>query len=362
MCGIAGFFKTTREPFSVENDQKLHDIMTKIFDETKSRGSDASGFSYLNEYRELKTVKGPIASSDMIKEDKWLKLAGKMPQSMIMHCRAWTKGEPINNFNNHPILTAKEIALVHNGCISNDDDIKKECLIAPKGEVDTEAIPLSIHTKIYEQLDKDEQVNPVHIIKAINETAKSLYGGYACAMLNKQTPDFLYLFDHTNPIVLAYVPELDVVIFASEERFIKEGFEKHLKVAEKKNLLYKLFSFKEADKPRYAIEKIADNTIIVIGIVDKEVDGVVQPVFDIMYYDMDSNFSRTKNTSAYIPPHLNKTIIDGVVITENGVSDVVKETNYLMPKRKLTPGYTYSGGGTYHSTDDEDWRQAYGTV
>lgn len=367
MCGIAGFFKTKKETYSKEKDSKIHQILTDIFEETQSRGSDASGFSYINNYGELKTVKGPVASSDMIKEAKWLKLADELPMSLIAHCRAWTKGEPLNNFNNHPIVLNKEIALIHNGCISNDEDIKGECVLKPKGEVDSEALPLRIHTELYNQLGEDqESLDPSHIVKAINETAKDVYGGYACAMLHRRTPEFLYLFDHSNPIVLAYVPELDVVFFASTEQIMKEGFKKHFDQKETKSTLFRFFSFKEAEKPKYSIDRVADNTIIVIGFLSKlGDDGQISENFDISFWDMDANFSRVKTTPQYNARSVGQGTLVGVdgkdlVLSETGVSEAFNPEGlreYNMPKRKVQTTYSYNTNGyAGFVEEEEDWR------
>jgi hypothetical protein len=396
MCGIAGFFKVNPDDsvYTKEKDKKIHEILTKIFEDTKPRGSDASGFSWLNKFGELKTVKGPVSSDDLVKESKWKALAENLPLSLIAHCRAWTQGEPFNNFNNHPIIVNKEMALIHNGCISNDDEVKGQCITQAKGEVDSEAIPLSIQTKLFDQLGDDFRTpEPLDIVKAINETGKDIYGGYACAFLHKATPEFMYLFDHNNPVVLAYVPELDVIFFASETDIIMKAFKVFLPQEEQKTTFFKFFGFSKPKPPRYSIDRLADDTIVVMGLAQRNIlaaDGKTLGTtkkFDIDFYALDSTFGRNKtrvitpqtpavtsrSSGAHYPeedeygdPNI---IPDDIydltqamqelapVTVEEPVAELVEESKlvtYEMPKKKMYLNYSYNN----QNPDVEDWRES----
>lgn len=266
MCGIAGFF--TEDGISDTQKETVFKIMTKMFEETQSRGTDASGFSYINGHGELITVKAPIASKSMVKEAKWLRLKTPehFPNHLIAHCRAMTKGDPIKNENNHPLVVNKEIALVHNGCISNDEELRKEYSLKGKGEVDSEAIPLLIKMRIGELVKDVKDIDSIKVAKAINMAAQELSGGFACAMVNRNTPKSLYLFNHKNPIVLAYCEELKTFFFASTMGIIKDGF----------SILPNKFLHKWFQAPKFTAEDIIADTITLIK---KGDDGKVEVNF-----------------------------------------------------------------------------------
>lgn len=224
MCGIAGFFST--DELNEEQTEAVHKVATKLFVETQSRGTDASGFSYINDHSEMVTVKGPVAAENLVKDKKWTKLKDSMPQSLIMHCRSMTSGSPLDNFNNHPVVVDKEVAVIHNGTISNADAVKSAYGLneKAKGEVDSEVIPLLIKHNL-DMLAKDKGVNPLKVAKAINMSSQEFSGGFACALMNASTPNCLYLFNHTNPIVLVYSESLKTAFFASTEDIMRKAFE-----------------------------------------------------------------------------------------------------------------------------------------
>jgi hypothetical protein len=65
--------------------------------------------------------------------------------TVILHTRYYTQGHPSDNRNNHPVISPKgDIALVHNGVISNDDDFRTRWPDLP--QVDSAVIPAIIET------------------------------------------------------------------------------------------------------------------------------------------------------------------------------------------------------------------------
>lgn len=88
-----------------------HNLLAAI----EYRGSHASGFAFVKG-DEYGVYKNPVPGSQL--------LLGDMPrraQSGILHTRFATQGAVTDNRNNHPVLSPSgQIALVHNGVISND--------------------------------------------------------------------------------------------------------------------------------------------------------------------------------------------------------------------------------------------------
>ncbi len=329
MCGIAGWFVT--EDINDEQRAAVFEIGTKLFQATQSRGTDASGFSYLHpKYNELITVKGPIAAEEMIKELKWTKLKEEkeFPMHNIMHCRQMTKGDPIKNENNHPLVVNKEIAVVHNGCIRNDDSLRAEYSLKGKGEVDSEVIPMLIKMRIEELLAEsqgDKKVDPIKVCKAINMASQELEGGFACAMVNKHTPKALYLFNHANPIVMAYSEELKTIFFASTALILREAFKATVNETVTEISTFHKWFKKVKTNAKY---NIVDNSVDgdTITLIRKKEDGEIE----INFYEM-----KTKPFSA--------------------VSTTSKD---LTLTRSLKTKNGFNTSASYAGEEDEDWMSA----
>jgi glucosamine 6-phosphate synthetase-like amidotransferase/phosphosugar isomerase protein len=104
--------------------------------EMESRGRHATGLAWNDSAEGVYITKANISATRFVRKNV-------VPQGIstfIGHTRLATKGSPMNNDNNHPI-DAFGIVGIHNGRISNDDDlfevIGSEHRIA---QVDSEAI------------------------------------------------------------------------------------------------------------------------------------------------------------------------------------------------------------------------------
>jgi glucosamine--fructose-6-phosphate aminotransferase (isomerizing) len=124
---------------------------------------------------------------------------------LMLHCRSKTVGSELDNFNNHPLVTAKELSVIHNGTIGNQVALKNKYELPSKGSVDSEVIPMLIHKHAASMHKGDfKKASVVDLLKAINMSACQMEGGFACGLINQNHPDVLYLFNHTNPIVMGY--------------------------------------------------------------------------------------------------------------------------------------------------------------
>lgn len=132
MCGIAAF--SVPDGANVNARELAHSLLTQI----ENRGTHASGFAWY----------GADGSSGFYKQPKpgsQLSL-GELPRdakTVILHTRYATQGSKYDNRNNHPVLsTENNIALVHNGVISNDYNLRGPLGITQEhGEVDSLVIP-----------------------------------------------------------------------------------------------------------------------------------------------------------------------------------------------------------------------------
>lgn len=109
-------------------------------------------------------------------------------RSMLLHTRFATQGKPAFPENNHPVKSGN-IYVVHNGHISNDDEIFRDTGALRWGRVDSEAIPAAIAEVGWENATKG---------------LEKLKGSFAIAALSQEHPNDLLLAKGENsPLVVA---------------------------------------------------------------------------------------------------------------------------------------------------------------
>lgn len=182
MCGIAAF----SVPSGVKRNARAlaHSLLTQI----ESRGSHASGFAYVGADNSLGVYKNPIPGSQLPLHE-----LPRNAKAVILHTRYATQGTPKYNGNNHPVISPdRRIALVHNGVISNDHQLRGRLgLTAEHGEVDSLVIPALIAQDgvaslsdltgyaAVAWLDRDDRSPKIHIAKLKTSPVAytSLYDG-----------------------------------------------------------------------------------------------------------------------------------------------------------------------------------------
>jgi len=226
MCGIFGI--AFLQEHKINNPKIIKIILRKLFDQSELRGRDATGIAFATD-SDVSVIKHNICATKFIKSNFYEKAEElhidktlERLRVIIGHTRARTKGTPLDRNNNHPVVTNRVIG-IHNGNISNDDDLFGEYIktfpsvFRRKGRVDTEIIfRLIDHYKHHVGL-------PIH--DAVSTTNKLIKGNYACAFIDATTPWMLYLFRDWAPTDVIYYPEYGLVMFSSAESFIKRAVE-----------------------------------------------------------------------------------------------------------------------------------------
>lgn len=136
MCGIAAF--SVPSGTNVNARLLAHHLLTQI----ENRGNHASGFAWYTEDGRFGVYKQPMPGSQLP-----LAELPRNAKTVILHTRYATQGDRMDNRNNHPVLsTDNQIALVHNGVISNDYRLRGPLGITSEehGEVDSLVIPSMI--------------------------------------------------------------------------------------------------------------------------------------------------------------------------------------------------------------------------
>lgn len=216
MCGIFGCIKNN-------SDINISKLTLNALNLLKNRGYDSCGIFLSNNKQEKYLIKigvdGDLIKLNSQKEEKsdiFEMLESNINQITntsynigIGHTRWATHGGK-TDFNSHPHSSIDDsIYLVHNGIISNYNELKSKYLsnYQFKSVTDTEVI-----------------VNMIHYLKAQNPTLNMcsileklttmLEGTWACIIIDTNIPDKIFFMKNENPLLIAYGD--NITLFTSE--------------------------------------------------------------------------------------------------------------------------------------------------
>lgn len=202
MCGIAGIYlKDMDNPYF--NNEEMNKLIDALLIGIEPRGDDASGIATMNKEGRMNLEKADTAASKFI---WWRQDIPDDIRTVMLHTRFATKGTPMNLLNNHPIQYHNSM-IVHNGHISNDDELFKAEKFERKAQVDSEII-----AALFNQ----------HGFDGAQEALEKLSGNYAVAVMDRRFPEKLILAKGpTSPLV--YVETRGALIWASTEKCIQDA-------------------------------------------------------------------------------------------------------------------------------------------
>jgi glucosamine 6-phosphate synthetase-like amidotransferase/phosphosugar isomerase protein len=202
MCGIAGFCINDEDHKKLKTRRIAKSLLLAI----QERGEDATGAAWSESDNGKATVF--YAKSDIPAHEFVESLDDMMPfytRTAILHTRWATKGDPANNDNNHPIVVGNTVG-IHNGVITNDDELFESHKWIRQGDVDSEAIfQLIEHAK-----------DPLPVLN-------KLEGRAAIAWLDTDEPNTLHLARlDGSPLVVGYTNN-GSVFFASTLPLLRQA-------------------------------------------------------------------------------------------------------------------------------------------
>jgi glucosamine 6-phosphate synthetase-like amidotransferase/phosphosugar isomerase protein len=168
MCGIAGYSLSSDS--SVDRTLAAQALLAGIAE----RGADAVGYAFRSGDEVVDVTKLRGGASALLDE---ISVPGTASQALL-HVRDFTKGHPDVEANNHPIRHGAVVG-VHNGVISNDDELLARYAIerfTSEMTVDSEAIFALMELR-------------QHDPRALRE----LHGTMAAAWLDERRPATLFL-------------------------------------------------------------------------------------------------------------------------------------------------------------------------
>jgi len=205
MCGIGGMYKMGEEPIQPWQIS----MMAQMLEE---RGNDATGVCLVDMQGNTRIFKNnepawkfTVAPAFKNFLSKWLDESIRI---VLVHTRKYTRGHPSKNENNHPI-TAGEGVIIHNGMITNDDDLFRvnKDLKAFKRSCETDSDAIRAFLDNWGRIDA-----------GLGKEMSKLQGVAAIAATHPGSPDKLLLLRDSNPLVIGATP--DFLAFASTKKAI----------------------------------------------------------------------------------------------------------------------------------------------
>ena len=218
MCAIFGL--GFLHGHTMRNGSLIQNLIRALFIQNMVRGRTASGLAYVS-YDGIKVIKKNVPAQTFINLPEYDKAetdcmtfdtSKSRPLSVIGHCRLKTKGTETNNINNHPII-CNDVVGVHNGCISNDDELfgMYSRSFKRNGEVDSEII-FSLISYFAKECKIHEAIQKMSVIT---------HGSFACAMVHRLQPHVIWLFRRYNPCDVVLFEDVGLLSWASEKSYIK---------------------------------------------------------------------------------------------------------------------------------------------
>jgi len=138
MCGIFGLLSSV-------NNTKFKAIVKQLFILSENRGKEASGFAFLPCHfstSHFTVFKSPLPANKIIKSSEFNKVLHNTVQSglFIGHSRLVTNGCEHDNSNNQPFVK-NGIVGIHNGIVTNVEELWQKHRIKPDTKLDSEIFP-----------------------------------------------------------------------------------------------------------------------------------------------------------------------------------------------------------------------------
>jgi len=244
VCGIVGALQYKSDVERVVRKKALQIIFTETMLKTEPRGDDATGLYQVHADGDwMLTKKGekvttwleansgkndPAVYQDFV--DTWNSHPHEL-KALVGHCRKATIGSKgTDNDDNHPFAVQLDernaILGIHNGTLNNHEivfnklkELSNSHLIR-QGSVDSEAIfHMMYHVTEYGTKPVDGDM--------LRYMGKRLDGAYACIIVNSRFPNQVVTFRDGRPVEYLMISPLNVVLVASDKKFIESAMEKY---------------------------------------------------------------------------------------------------------------------------------------
>lgn len=229
MCGIVGILAFGSMADKKEERARqfaMRYLGTELLKMTQERGKDATGIATLFDNGDYMGLKMGIPAEDFAARfgdsekdyEGFMKVWRRkkaLARAFIGHCRKSSVGNSDDNVNNHPIKVG-DIIGIHNGTLTNHEQIFEKLGCGRDGTVDSEAIFRLIHHYT------NNGTSPF-TLEALDEVCNRLSGTYSCLTFSGNNPFQLAAFRDGRPMEFCIIRPLKLVIIASETKFINRA-------------------------------------------------------------------------------------------------------------------------------------------
>ena len=240
MCGIVGALALgdlpDKKAEKIRQDAMIF-LSTELLQVTQERGKDAAGISTMFTNGDYMLLKMGVSAMELIGRfggtekdfDGYMKIwreNTKPARLCIGHCRKPSTGggaTAYDNENNHPIRVG-EIVGVHNGTLKNHYKIQRLLEMKPDGKVDSEAIMQLLN-------HFSEDGTRPFTTDMVNEVCRRLEGQFAVLAYSGNNPHQLVMFRDGRPIEICLIKPLNMILIASEKKFLNTVFFRWNKMA-----------------------------------------------------------------------------------------------------------------------------------
>jgi len=223
MCGIFGVINYSKKQRYMQDLDNIKDVIRGLLISSQVRGTDASGVCIVDQRCKAYLIKNHCPGSQLTSNPDFVSIMKDINyhtnfKYAIGHTRAKTKGTQYLNVNNHPIVSGKVVG-VHNGMISNDEDIfRMDKELVRKGTVDSEVI--------FSLLDNYISKKNRTITYAVTNTTDALIGSFSCAFFHTNHPNYVTLFTGSFANIVIYdFKDKEIMIFASSDTILERALE-----------------------------------------------------------------------------------------------------------------------------------------
>lgn len=230
MCGIFGIIKIINSINTNKNSNaKLQELIINALNLLKNRGYDSCGIYISDESNNKEFIEKFGVDGEIINEkngidyniscdifDLMEEKINSIPESInyikgIGHTRWATHGGK-TDFNSHPhISNDGKIKLVHNGIISNYDELKSKYLLGYefKSSTDTEVI-----SNMIQYLKSTNPDLPMDEI--LKNLTNIMEGTWACIISDTDYPSKLFFMKNESPLLIGLSETNSTIMFTSE--------------------------------------------------------------------------------------------------------------------------------------------------
>jgi len=219
MCGLAGillFYPQERSPAAW---QQIRDLFTRMLILNEERGRDASGVALVRADASYLLYKQPVPATELVRMPAYRALLSEVDERttcLLGHTRLPTKGSRWNNLNNHPLKVGHLLG-IHNGFITNDDDLFTLLGLPRQGEVDSEIIFRLLSSV-------SPAANNGLLAQAVRDRVRLLEGSFVTLSVDLRRPTRLLVLKQLGPLCMHYESDLKALFLASRYVFLRKAF------------------------------------------------------------------------------------------------------------------------------------------